>query len=86
MEGMEIGRVLLFFSFHYRRKDYACALINWYVHHDEPDRDTGMWTVQLECDPRCLPSVEVIDIDKGHISSRFMDLLEFLTILVTTMP
>jgi hypothetical protein len=63
MEGMEIGRVLLFFSFHYRRKDYACALINWYVHDDEPDHDTGMWTVHLECDRRGQPTVEVIDID-----------------------
>ena len=63
MEGMEIGQVLFFFSFHYRRKDYACALINWYVHDDEPDRDTGMWTVQLECDRRGQPTVEVINID-----------------------
>ena len=63
MEGMEIGRVLLFFSFQYRRKDYACALINWYVHDDEPDRDTGMWTVQLECDARGQPTIKVIDID-----------------------
>jgi hypothetical protein len=63
MEGMEIARVLLFFSFHYCRKDYACALINWYVHDDEPDRDTGMWTVQLECDRRGQPTVEVINID-----------------------
>ena len=42
MEGMEIGRVQLFFSFQYRRKDYACALINWFIHGDERDPDTGM--------------------------------------------
>jgi hypothetical protein len=63
MEGMEIGRVLLFFSFHYRRKNYSCALINWYVHDGEPDRDTGMWTVQLECDVGGQPTIEVVDID-----------------------
>ena len=50
MEGMEVGRVLLFFSFHYRRKPFSCALINWFIHDDEPDRDTGMWTVRLEHD------------------------------------
>ncbi|KJA18005.1 hypothetical protein HYPSUDRAFT_145683 [Hypholoma sublateritium FD-334 SS-4] len=63
MEGMEIGRVLLFFSFQYRRKDYSCALINWFVHDNEPDPDTGMWTVQLECDQRGQSTVDVIDID-----------------------
>ena len=42
MEGMEIGRVQLFFSFQYQRKDYSCALINWFVHGDECDPDTGM--------------------------------------------
>ena len=47
MNGMEIGRVLLFFSFHYRGKHFSCALINWFVHDDEPDTDTGMWMVQL---------------------------------------
>jgi hypothetical protein len=63
MEGMEIAHILLFFSFHYRRKDFSCALINWFVHDDEPDVDTGMWTVQLECDRRGEPTVEVIDLD-----------------------
>ena len=63
MEGMEIGRVLLFFSFQYRRKSFSCALINWFIHDDEPDRDTGMWTVQLEHDRSGRPTVEVIDID-----------------------
>jgi hypothetical protein len=63
MEGMEIGRILLFFSFHYRREKFSCALINWFIHDEEPDRDTGMWTVQLERDRRGQPTIEVIDID-----------------------
>ena len=50
MEGMEIRWVLLFFSFHYQHKTFSCALINWFLHDDEPDWDTGMWTVRLECD------------------------------------
>jgi hypothetical protein len=61
--GMEIGRVLLFFSFSYRRKSYSCVLINWYVHDDEPDADTGMWTVQLECDRRGTPTVQVVQLE-----------------------
>jgi hypothetical protein len=63
MEGMEIGRILLFFSFDYRQRHFSCALINWFVHDEEPDPDTGMWTVKLECDQRGLPTVEVIDLD-----------------------
>ncbi len=63
MEGMEIGRVLLFFSFQYRRQNFSCALSNWFVHDDEPDRDTGMWTVQIEHDRHGQPTIEVINID-----------------------
>jgi hypothetical protein len=64
MEGMEVGRVLLFFSFSYRRQVFACALINWFVHDDKPDVDTGMWTVQLELDRRDgKPTVQVIPLE-----------------------
>ena len=63
MEGMEIGCVLLFFSFQYRRQNFSCALINWFVHDDEPDHDTGMWTVQMERDRYGQATVDVINID-----------------------
>ena len=61
---MVIARVLLFFSFCYRRHDYSCALVNWFVTTDEkPDEDTGMWTMQLELDEvRECPTYQVIDI------------------------
>jgi hypothetical protein len=63
MEGMEIGPVLLFFSFQYCRKHFSCALINWFVHDPKPDADTGMWTVQLECDRRGVPTLQVIEVE-----------------------
>jgi hypothetical protein len=63
MGGMEIGRVLLLFSFHYCRKDYSCALINWFVHTDQPDDDTGMWVVELEADQGGIPNVQVIAVE-----------------------
>jgi len=63
MDGMEIGQVLLFFSFHYHQKEFSCALIHWYVRDDEPDTDTEMWTVQLECDRRGIPTVQVIEVE-----------------------
>ena len=63
MEGMEIGHVLLFFSFFYRHRSHCCALINWFVHDDEPDADTGMWTVQLERNWKGEPTVQVIPLE-----------------------
>ena len=66
MLGMVIARVLLFFSFHYRHKDFSCAFVNWFIPHDteQPDADTGMWTVHLEQNHRTgHPVYQVIDVD-----------------------
>ncbi|KAF8261270.1 hypothetical protein EI94DRAFT_1789551 [Lactarius quietus] len=63
MKGMEIGHVLLFFSFEYRREKISCALINWFVHADERDPDTGMWVVKQEFDRCGEPTIEVIHLD-----------------------
>jgi hypothetical protein len=38
-------------------------LIHWYVHDDEPDTDTEIWAVQLECDWRGIPTVQVIEVE-----------------------
>ncbi|KAI9512194.1 hypothetical protein F5148DRAFT_949520, partial [Russula earlei] len=38
------------------------ALVNWFVHDNEPDPDTGMWTVQLECNRKGEPNVQVIPL------------------------
>jgi hypothetical protein len=51
MEGMAIARILLFFSFSFRGKDHACALVNWFVPTSR-DNDTGMWMVRLDYDRR----------------------------------
>ena len=54
MEGMEIGCILLLFSFQYRRKEFSCVLIEWFVHADKRDPDTGMWTVVTLSPSVCL--------------------------------
>ena len=62
MEGMVIARVLLLFSFDYKRVHYSCAYVNWFVHSgDQPNPDTGMWTVSLERQ-RGKPTSQVIDV------------------------
>ncbi|KAH8977840.1 hypothetical protein EDB86DRAFT_2816711 [Lactarius hatsudake] len=63
MEAMEIGRVLLFFLFEYWQKSFSCVLINWFVHTDERDPDTGMWVVKQELDRCGQPTLEVIHVD-----------------------
>lgn len=40
---------LSFLSFLYRRKSHLCAPVHWYIREpDEPDENTGMWSVHLE--------------------------------------
>ncbi|KAJ7482263.1 hypothetical protein B0H11DRAFT_2418405 [Mycena galericulata] len=42
MEGMVIGRTLLFFSFTFRDVYYPCALVHWHSPANGIDEDTGM--------------------------------------------
>lgn len=61
MEGMVIAWIQLFFSFTYRRRQFSCAFVNWFVPVGR-DEDTGMWVVKLER-RRGLPTSQVIDVD-----------------------
>jgi hypothetical protein len=66
MEGMVIARILLFFSFRYRDRDFSCALVinNWFIHTDEkPDEDTRMWVMELERMRDGRPTFQVIELD-----------------------
>jgi hypothetical protein len=63
VEGMVIAQVQLFFSFNYKRVDYACAYVNWLVRDDDkPDHDTGLWTVSLEEEHCGVLTSQVIDV------------------------
>ncbi|OAX31919.1 hypothetical protein K503DRAFT_702939, partial [Rhizopogon vinicolor AM-OR11-026] len=43
MLGMDVARVLAFFSFRWNGKHFPCAVICWFNHiGDAPDSDTGM--------------------------------------------
>lgn len=47
INGMEVGRVLCFFSFYHSKEIFPCALIHWFkLIGNKPDPDTGMWMVQ----------------------------------------
>jgi hypothetical protein len=65
MHGMLVARVLLFFSFYDPkvRKEFPCALVNWFVPALEvPDSVTRMWVVKPEI-LRGKPPLEVIHLD-----------------------
>jgi hypothetical protein len=64
VRGMDIVRVLLFFSFDLGGKVFPCALVRWFtVIGDGPDEDTGMWVVQPEVDTVGVPVLSVIHLD-----------------------
>jgi hypothetical protein len=47
MQGMDVGRVYLFFSIRFRGICYPCALIHLFsLVGDAPDADTGQWIVR----------------------------------------
>lgn len=46
MRGMNVARVQLFFSFVHNRKEYPCALVDWFSTMGRSrDTETGMWKV-----------------------------------------
>jgi hypothetical protein len=64
VQGMDIVRVLLFFSFDFCGTTYSCALVHWFtVLGDGPDEDTGMWIVQPEVDEDDIPVISIIHLD-----------------------
>ena len=48
MQGLDVARVRLFFSFTYEGIKYPCALIHWFsrVSESPDDSDMGMWVVE----------------------------------------
>jgi len=51
MRGLEVARVLLFFSFSHEGIEYPCTLVQWFsCVGDSPDNHTGMWVVKSDSD------------------------------------
>jgi hypothetical protein len=76
MQGMDVVRVLLFFSFDFKGTTYPSALVRWFkVVGDSPDEDTGMWIVQPEIDADGFPVISIIHLEcvirAAHLLSVF---------------
>ncbi|KAH7930534.1 hypothetical protein BV22DRAFT_1191146 [Leucogyrophana mollusca] len=64
MPGLDIARILAFFSFKFEGAVYPCAVIHWFEKvDDKADEDTGMWVVQPGFGEGGKREVAVIHID-----------------------
>jgi len=62
--GMDVARVLCFFSFSFQGVLYPCAVIRWFDHvGDTPDNNTGMWIVKPAIMEARQPKTTVIHLD-----------------------
>ena len=62
--GFEIAHILLFFAFWYQERQYPCALVHWFLFvGDEPDEDTGFWTVEPDFTDVGSPHLAIVHID-----------------------
>ncbi|KAG1890648.1 uncharacterized protein F5891DRAFT_1131624 [Suillus fuscotomentosus] len=73
MRGMDVARVLTFFSFTYKRKLYSCAVVRWFdTIGDSPNEDTGMWVVQPAHNNNNTPHISVIHIDSIYRAAHLI--------------
>ena len=64
MGGLEVARVLTFFSIRHEEKLYPSALIHWFSRvGDEPDEDTGLWVVKPDFDDGGKPDLAIVHVD-----------------------
>jgi hypothetical protein len=73
MRGMDVGRVFLFFSIHFRGVHHPCALIQRFVLvGNDPDADTGQWIVRPQFDAARRRRMEVIPLNRILRSTLLM--------------
>jgi len=64
VNGLEVARILAFFSFHFQGTYYPCAMVNWFDRvGDHPDEDTGMWLVRSQINQRHQRTYSIIHVD-----------------------
>ncbi|KAI6095236.1 hypothetical protein EDD16DRAFT_1781251 [Pisolithus croceorrhizus] len=67
MYGLDIVRILAFFSFVSQSKRYPCAVVRWFDRvGDKPDTDTGMWIRR--------PSIGIIHVDTLYRAAHLIPL------------
>jgi hypothetical protein len=73
MRGLEVARVLAFFSFVFNGEEFQCALIHWFCRTDsEPDQDSGMWIVEPEFNIDEQPHIEIMHVDSIYCAAHLI--------------
>lgn len=73
MDGFDIARVRLFFSFKHDGVVYPCALVHWFKRlGDSPDENTGMWVVEPEVHEDGTRFASVIHLDSMFRAAHLM--------------
>jgi len=73
MRGLEIARVLCFFSFKFRLITYPCTVVRWFdTIGNSPDSDTGMWIVRPAWHHDQSPNISVIHIDAIYCAAHLI--------------
>ncbi|KAG1823166.1 hypothetical protein DFJ58DRAFT_672961, partial [Suillus subalutaceus] len=73
MGGMDIGRVMCFFSFTFEAVSYPCAVVHWFEKASNgPDEDTGMWIVKPSYDTDHSPLIGIIHIDSIYWAAHLI--------------
>ncbi|KAF8130554.1 hypothetical protein EV363DRAFT_1450363 [Boletus edulis] len=73
MNGLEVIRILAFFSFHFQGNYYPCAAVHWYDRvGDEPDNDTGMWLVRPQFNQQQHRGISIIHVDSIYRAAQLI--------------
>jgi hypothetical protein len=73
MRGLDVVRVLAFFSIKHCSITYPCALVHWYsVIGEEPDEDTGMWMVEPDMADDGSRVVDIIHLDTIYRAAHLL--------------
>ncbi|KAG2124061.1 hypothetical protein DEU56DRAFT_923674 [Suillus clintonianus] len=73
MGGMEVARIMCFFSYTFEGILYPCAVVRWFDKaSDGPDEDTGMWIVKPSFDTDNSPFIGIIHIDSIYRAAHLV--------------
>ncbi|KAG2035411.1 hypothetical protein BDR03DRAFT_934906 [Suillus americanus] len=73
MGGMEVARIMYFFSYTFEGILYPCAVVRWFDKaSDGPDEHTGMWIVKPSFDTDNSPFVGIIHIDSIYRAAHLV--------------
>jgi hypothetical protein len=77
MCGLEVARVLTFFSIIHEQKPYECALVHWFsCVGNEPDEDMGLWIVSLESNDDGQPNLAIVHVDTIYRAAHLIPVYE----------